>query len=146
MCKSNILRMQVGLPIALGGLAAVIIQTLYRVRCVPDSNVCGAAFWLPQLWCTFPRRAGSVACRNRGAFPTISTRSDFAVIFVFLAAYKLDSDSLSWTVRTTHVSHSCVRLFVNHPSLLRSPRRQGAFCALQLPFPLVMTVFSGNAL
>lgn len=40
----------------------------------------------------------SSACRNRGAFPTISTRSDFAVIFVFLAAYKLDSDSLSWTV------------------------------------------------
>lgn len=86
--------MQVGLPIALGGLAAVIIQTLYRVRCA-----FGSEFSHVMFKARHSTHADAVhACRNRGAFPTISTRSDFAVIFVFLAAYKLDKDSLSWTV------------------------------------------------
>lgn len=84
------------LPFAAAGVASLVLHTMYRIRCAT----------IP----TFPRSiyrnhldAASRLCRGRGALPSISTRTDFMVVFVYLVAYKLDSDAaLSWTVRHSH--------------------------------------------
>lgn len=83
------------LPFAAAGIASLILHTMYRIRCsfppVPT----------PLHSSHPPPNHTHAACRGRGALPSVSTRTDFMVVFVYLVAYKLDSDaSLSWTVRT----------------------------------------------